>query len=211
VMIPILVISALCVFSLTTTLIFVAIYRVDQTPTEVIKPFPSLVAPIAQTTSATVSVGTTTVSSVQTTASSTKNVTRSTRARQLIVLAMHHSGTSLLTRILMEMGAYGGERGEFKLMRAQSMQNPAKFWERYDLIELNEMLVNQTEVSINTSANAVATKSVCQFTRDPGWITGYLYRSSSISKKDADEFSHGLALVLGLARRVKVCRFDDLL
>ena len=28
---------------------------------------------------------------------------------------MHHSGTSLLTRILIQMGLYGGQRSDFKL------------------------------------------------------------------------------------------------
>jgi hypothetical protein len=36
-------------------------------------------------------------------------------AKQLVLLAMHHSGTSLLARLVMEMGAFGGERDEFKL------------------------------------------------------------------------------------------------
>jgi len=50
----------------------------------------------------------------------------------------------------MEMGAYGGERDEFKLQGGKNAKkkNPPKFWERQDVIDLNELMVNETLVII---------------------------------------------------------------
>lgn len=90
---------------------------------------------------------------------------------------MHHSGTSLLTRIIMEMGAYGGQRDEFKLCSRTNVspiptffffffccrmkskaRDPAKFWERKDIIGLNELLV-KTNVRIDDNQNVLLTKN----------------------------------------------------
>jgi len=53
---------------------------------------------------------------------------------QLLVLGMHHSGTSLVSNLTMMMGAYGGEKDELLL----HPQNPLKFWERRDVVALDE-------------------------------------------------------------------------
>jgi len=53
---------------------------------------------------------------------------------QLVILGMHHSGTSLLANLTMMMGAYGGEKNELLL----HPDNPLKYWERRDVVALDE-------------------------------------------------------------------------
>jgi len=53
---------------------------------------------------------------------------------QLLVLGMHHSGTSVVSNLTMMMGAFGGERDELLL----HPENPLKFWERRDVVALDE-------------------------------------------------------------------------
>merc|ERR1719443_1683509 len=53
---------------------------------------------------------------------------------QIVILGMHHSGTSLLSNLTMQMGAYGGEKDELLL----HPDNPLKFWERRDVVALDE-------------------------------------------------------------------------
>ena len=53
---------------------------------------------------------------------------------QLLVLGMHHSGTSIVSNLTMMMGAYGGARDELLL----HPENPLKFWERRDVVALDE-------------------------------------------------------------------------
>ena len=53
---------------------------------------------------------------------------------QLVILGMHHSGTSLLANLTMMMGAHGGEKDELLL----HPENPLKYWERRDVVALDE-------------------------------------------------------------------------
>merc|ERR1719498_1166058 len=53
---------------------------------------------------------------------------------QIVILGMHHSGTSLLANLTMQMGAYGGEKNELLL----HPDNPLKYWERRDVVALDE-------------------------------------------------------------------------
>jgi len=53
---------------------------------------------------------------------------------QLLVLGMHHSGTSIAANMTMLMGAYGGSTDEMLL----HSENPMKFWERKDVVSLDE-------------------------------------------------------------------------
>ena len=53
---------------------------------------------------------------------------------QLLVLGMHHSGTSIVSNLTMMMGAYGGEMDELLL----HPENPLKYWERRDVVALDE-------------------------------------------------------------------------
>ncbi len=57
---------------------------------------------------------------------------------QVFVLGMHRSGTSLLSRVVHELGLFVGEPNE--LMPAQPC-NVEGFWERLDVSELNERLL----------------------------------------------------------------------
>ena len=68
-----------------------------------------------------------------------------TSPSQLLVLGMHHSGTSVVSNITMMMGAYGGETNELLL----HPENPLKFWERRDVVALDERrLVSGVEESV---------------------------------------------------------------
>jgi len=53
---------------------------------------------------------------------------------QIVILGMHHSGTSLLSNLTMQMGAFGGEKEELLL----HPDNPLKYWERRDVVALDE-------------------------------------------------------------------------
>jgi len=53
---------------------------------------------------------------------------------QLLVLGMHHSGTSVVSNITMMMGAFGGATEDLLL----HPENPLKFWERRDVVALDE-------------------------------------------------------------------------
>ncbi len=59
-------------------------------------------------------------------------------AKQIIILGMHRSGTSLLTRLINMMGAYFGSED---LHTGASSENPKGFWERLDIRELNDLLL----------------------------------------------------------------------
>ncbi len=50
---------------------------------------------------------------------------------QILVLGIHHSGTSVLTNMTLELGAYGGDRADFLLVE----KNPMKWWERRDVVK----------------------------------------------------------------------------
>ncbi|RKT44463.1 glycosyltransferase [Thiocapsa rosea] len=57
---------------------------------------------------------------------------------QLLVLGMHRSGTSVVTRLLNMMGAYFGPEG---VSLGANDENPKGFWERRDVLELDESLL----------------------------------------------------------------------
>lgn len=57
---------------------------------------------------------------------------------QIIVLGMHRSGTSALTRLINLMGAYVGPES---LLGAPAYDNEKGFWERRDVKELNETIL----------------------------------------------------------------------
>lgn len=53
---------------------------------------------------------------------------------QILILGMHHSGTSVVSNLTMMMGAYGGALTDLLL----HPENPLKFWERRDVVSLDE-------------------------------------------------------------------------
>lgn len=58
--------------------------------------------------------------------------------KQIVVLGMHRSGTSLVTNIVREMGAWVGQQ---ESLLAAAQDNPRGFWERRDIMELNDALL----------------------------------------------------------------------
>jgi len=58
---------------------------------------------------------------------------------QLIILGMHRSGTSVLARLLNMMGAYFGPEG---ISTGANQENPKGFWERRDVRQLNDYVLN---------------------------------------------------------------------
>ena len=54
---------------------------------------------------------------------------------QIVILGMHRSGTSLTTRLINMMGAYFGPEG---LSLGFAEDNPKGFWERRDVLKINQ-------------------------------------------------------------------------
>ena len=63
---------------------------------------------------------------------------------QIIVLGMHRSGTSTLARILNLMGCYFGTE---EVMTSSASDNPKGFWERIDVMEINDLILGFAEGS----------------------------------------------------------------
>ena len=59
---------------------------------------------------------------------------------QIIVLGMHRSGTSVVTRLINMMGAYFGTEQESV---GANEENPKGFWERWDVIQCNDSILKQ--------------------------------------------------------------------
>ncbi len=57
---------------------------------------------------------------------------------QIVILGMHRSGTSAVTRLVNMMGAYAGSGND--LIGAND-ENPKGFWERQDVIDINDALL----------------------------------------------------------------------
>ncbi len=68
---------------------------------------------------------------------------------QLIVLGMHRSGTSVLARLLNMMGAYFGPEG---ISTGANQENPKGFWERRDVRQLNDFILNSVDCDWNKIA-----------------------------------------------------------
>src|SRR5260221_10300477 len=57
---------------------------------------------------------------------------------QIIVFGMHRSGTSLITRLINLLGAYVGAPD---VMLPPSPDNPGGYWERWDVVAVNDALL----------------------------------------------------------------------
>lgn len=68
---------------------------------------------------------------------------------QILILGMHRSGTSTLTRLVNMMGAYFGPEAS---STGANVENPKGFWERKDIRELNDQLL----FSVGKDWNAIA-------------------------------------------------------
>lgn len=63
-------------------------------------------------------------------------------ALQIIVLGMHRAGTSAFTRLINLMGAYVAPEDQFL---PATPDNPKGYWERIDVLQLHEFLLEQLE------------------------------------------------------------------
>jgi len=63
---------------------------------------------------------------------------------QIIVLGMHRSGTSTVTRLINMMGAYFGAEG---VSLGFSDENPKGFWERRDVVNINDAILSSNGLS----------------------------------------------------------------
>ena len=54
--------------------------------------------------------------------------------QQILVLGPHHSGTSLVSRVLSDFGLHLGAKPELLL----DAENPLKYWERRDVVDINK-------------------------------------------------------------------------
>jgi hypothetical protein len=73
-----------------------------------------------------------------TSSSATNSSGSSTIGRVVCVTGMHRSGTSVVTRLLVELGLYVGED---KDLLAPAPDNRDGYWERQDIVELNDELL----------------------------------------------------------------------
>jgi len=76
---------------------------------------------------------------------------------QILVLGMHHSGTSLLTKLLIDMGVFAGDN--LLMLKGQ----PLKYFENVDVVNLDKKLIADGR------------------TRFGPWWVGYGYRQSRVS------------------------------
>ncbi|MEO8672521.1 MAG: sulfotransferase [Tahibacter sp.] len=60
---------------------------------------------------------------------------------QIFVCGMHRSGTSMIARLLNLMGIYFGPEGS---ALPANRENPKGFWERRDIVQLNDAVLNST-------------------------------------------------------------------
>lgn len=91
---------------------------------------------------------------------------------QMLVLGMHHAGTSLVSNLTMMMGAYGGEMDELLF----HPENPLKYWERKDVVSLDE----------HRLAGGLQHNSVADRYNMPEWV-GYGFdaqKGTSIQKSE---------------------------
>ncbi len=63
---------------------------------------------------------------------------------QIVVLGMHRSGTSMVARLINMMGAYFGPEGSGLQL---SEENPKGFWERNDIMTINEKVLDALDSS----------------------------------------------------------------
>lgn len=75
------------------------------------------------------------------------NMISDTKKRLILVLGMHRSGTSSVTRLLVAIGARVGEQ-----LLPPGMDNPRGFWEDRDFVEFNERLLARLDASYDSLA-----------------------------------------------------------
>ena len=71
-------------------------------------------------------------------------VTFTQERKNLVILGMHRSGTSMISGALVRCGLYAGIQDE---LLSAGVDNPRGFWERLDVVELNEKLLSAVNSS----------------------------------------------------------------
>lgn len=71
-----------------------------------------------------------------------------TDSMAICILGMHRSGTSTITRALNLLGAYLGEKSD---LIESAADNPEGFWERKDIVDLNDRVLHHLKRSWDTS------------------------------------------------------------
>ncbi len=66
--------------------------------------------------------------------------------REIVILGMHRCGTSLLTNLVAEMGAYPGEQDD---LIGENKSNPKGHWERTDIRQLNDAILAEWDCDWN--------------------------------------------------------------
>ena len=64
--------------------------------------------------------------------------------RNVVILGMHRSGTSMVAGALATAGLYAGEPDE---LLADQSDNPHGFWERRDVVSLNDAILSASSAS----------------------------------------------------------------
>lgn len=67
-----------------------------------------------------------------------------TQKKQIVVIGMHRSGTSLVARLINAMGAYAGEEHDFP---PPDVFNPTGYWERRDVWALDEEILGALDAT----------------------------------------------------------------
>lgn len=69
-------------------------------------------------------------------------------SKAICILGMHRSGTSTITRAVKLIGAYLGEKSD---LIEPAPDNPEGFWERNDIVDLNDRILHHLKRSWDTS------------------------------------------------------------
>ena len=96
---------------------------------------------------------------------------------QVLLMGMHHTGTSILSNLTMKLGFYGGSDASF----LRHPHNPLKYWERRDVVMLNQAQLDQKSTSTE---------------RLPSWV-GYNY-THSLEDRDYENRVRDIARTLDM-------------
>ena len=104
---------------------------------------------------------------------------------QILVVGMHRSGTSAVTRIVSLMGAFLGDENA---SIGANEENPKGFWERRDVIDINEALLSQTGASWDAPQNfdpaELSVAALAEFENAAALVLDDLNRRSTWVMKD---------------------------
>jgi len=120
-----------------------------------------------------------------------------TECPQLVVLGMHHSGTSIITRLLMDVGFWAGRPPPVNDHNGQSTDLSVlhgkyawKFWELHELVSTNQKVFEQAvSFSVRSHAPSIPNSAAT------AW-TGMLYNSDMVDAASRREFAVSAAKIV---------------